>query len=993
MKTAWGLILVGALLACSAWAGTAKPWDHGRLMVAPNHRYLQLADGTPFFWLGDTAWHLFDKLNRDEVETYLEDRREKGFDVIQVVVATRPLQRNVYGQPAFVDGDVTRPLIDAGGDYWTNIDFVLDAAAQKGIYLAMLPVWGFMVKSGAVDVEKAKTYATWLAERYRGKPNLVWINGGDVKGSDKPEVWLALGQALRQSDPNHLITFHPFGGTESSAWFQNEAWLDFNMFQSGHRRYDQVREDQGAAWKGEDNWRYVAEDLAKNPPKPTLDGEPSYENIPQGLHDLTQPYWEAKDCRRYAYWSVFAGALGHTYGDNAVMQMFKPGQGRGGFGVSNYWFEAIHDPGSGQMQYLKRLILSRPFFERIPDQSVIAGANGQRYERVIATRGASYLFAYTYTGRPFEIALGKISGAVLDAWWYNPRDGSAQSIGKLSNQGTKQFDPPGTPADGNDWVLVLDDASKNYPAPGGDPPASAAETPAQRLARWKPVKMPFDSAGLTARERQEVEKLVEACRLLNDVYWRQSDLDGLALYQKTNNPTLKSLLSIMGSRWDLLDENRPFVGETPMPPGHELYPHDLTRAQVEQYVKAHPADKSAIYDPYTVVKRQGGRLVATPYHVEYAEFVKPMAAALREAAALTPDAAFANFLRLRADALLTDDYYQSDLAWLDLKDPKIDVIFAPYETYLDGLLGVKTSYGASVLIRNQPESRKLAAFQKYVPDIQDALPLDAADRPSKRGLATPMEVMDAPYRAGDLRYGYQAVADNLPNDPRIHQQKGSKKIFFKNFMDARVNYVILPLAKKLMQPAQAEKVSGDGSLTWTLMHEISHGLGPAYSRVGGKQVDTREAIGPTYSGLEEAKADVVGMFGLEWLINHGALPKARREEYYASYVAGIFRTLRFGTGEAHGRAEMMEFNYLVENRALARDAAGLYAIDYTRIAPVLARLAKELLVIEATGDRARAEAWFAKYDKMPAVLENALSATAGIPVDVQPIFSFADEVR
>ena len=211
-----------------------------------------------------------------------------------------------------------------------------------------------------------------------------------------------------------------------------------------------------------------------------------------------------------------------------------------------------------------------------------------------------------------------------------------------------------------------------------------------------------------------------------------------------------------------------------------------------------------------------------------------MAKALREAAALSPDPAFANFLRLRADALLTDDYYKSDLAWLDLKDPKFDVIFAPYETYLDDLLGVKTSYGASVLIRNEEESRKLAVYQKYVPEIQDALPLAAADRPSKRGHLTPMEVMDAPYRAGDLRHGYQAVADNLPNDPRIHQEKGTKKIFFKNFMDARVKYVILPIAQKLMPPDQAAKASGEGYLAGTLLHEICHELGPAFARRNGE---------------------------------------------------------------------------------------------------------------------------------------------------------------
>jgi hypothetical protein len=448
----------------------------------------------------------------------------------------------------------------------------------------------------------------------------------------------------------------------------------------------------------------------------------------------------------------------------------------------------------------------------------------------------------------------------------------------------------------------------------------------------------------------------------------------------------------MGSRWDLIDENRPFTGSEAMPPGRDLYPRGLTRAQIEQYVREHPADKAAIYDPYTVVKRVGTRLTATPYRVEYKEFLEPMARALRDAAALSVDAAFANFLRLRADALLSDDYYASDLAWLDLKDPKVDVIFAPYETYLDDLLGVKTSYGASILIRNEEESRKLAAFQRYVPDIQDALPLDAPDRPSKRGHLTPMEVMDAPFRAGDLRYGYQAVADNLPNDPRIHQEKGTKKIFFKNFMDARVKHVILPIAQRLMPPAQAAQASGEGYLVGTLMHEICHGLGPAFARQNGKQVDIREAIGPAFSGREEAKADVVGMFGLKWLIDHGALPKEKLEEYYASYVAGIFRTLRFGTGEAHGRAEMMEFNYLLENGALSH-GSGRWTIAYEKMPSALAALAKTLLEIEAKGDRARAESWFAKYGKMPAELSAALDGTKDIPVDIEPVFAFKEEVR
>src|SRR6516225_5151093 len=513
----------------------------------------------------------------------------------------------------------------------------------------------------------------------------------------------------------------------------------------------------------------------------------------------------------------------------------------------------------------------------------------------------------------------------------------------------------------------------------------------QRLARWQQVQMPFGGSALSSRERQMVEKLVEASQYLDDIYWRQSDPEGLALYKSTKDPKLRRLLMINGSRFDLVDDNRPFVGTEPMPPGRALYPKGLTREQIEQYVQDHPNKKDEIYSGYTVIERRETDLVGRPYHEVYGSLIQPMTKALREAAALSDDKAFAEFLRQRADAFLTDDYYKSDLLWMDLQDPKFDVIFAPYETYLDDVLGVKTSYGAAVLIRNEAESKKLAVYQQYVPDIQDALPLPAADRPSKKGKATPMEVMDAPFRAGDLRHGYQAVADNLPNDPRIHEQKGSKKIFFKNFMDARVNYVVLPIATRLMRPDQAAKATGEGYLAAVLLHEISHGLGPAFARQAGKQIDIREAIGPVYSGLEEAKADVVGMFGLKWLVDRGALPKDRLEEYYASYVAGIFRTLRFGTGEAHGRAEMMEFNYLLQEKAIVRDSGtGRYGVDYARMPAALARLSKELLEIEATGDRTRAENWFKKYDVMPAELKAALDTTKDIPVDVEPVGSFAE---
>jgi hypothetical protein len=523
---------------------------------------------------------------------------------------------------------------------------------------------------------------------------------------------------------------------------------------------------------------------------------------------------------------------------------------------------------------------------------------------------------------------------------------------------------------------------------------------ASQLAKFKPVRMPFDSSRLTPRERQLVAKLVEACQSLESIYWRQSDPEGLKLYHALANSTaprdiqLRRFLRINGGRFDLIGNNAPFVGTSPWPPGRGFFPEDMTKLEFDRYVAAHPDQKATLYDPFTIVRRKGSALEAIPYHVAYREWLDPAVKALREAASLSDDPAFAKFLRLRADALLTDNYFESDIAWVSLENPKFDVIFAPYETYLDNLLGVKTSYGAAVLIRNEQESRKLDVFQKYVSDIQDALPLAPEDRPSARGHLSPMEVMDTPYRAGDLRHGYQAVADNLPNDPRIHEQKGSKKIFFKNYMDARVDYVILPVAKRLLRADQAAIASAEGYLATTMMHEISHGLGPAFARISTGQQDIRQAIGPSFSGLEEAKADIVGLYGLKWLVDRGNLPKEKLNGYYASEVAGIFRTVRFGVAEAHGRAEIMEFNYFFEGGVIAHDAAsGRYVIDMDRMPEAVAALAKELLEQEATGDRARVEAWFTKYGSVPPELAKALEAASDVPVDIDPISAFPEPMR
>lgn len=432
-----------------------------QLKVSENQRYLMDEDENPFFWLGDTGWLLFSKLNRAEAEEYLDNRVEKGFNVIQVMVVHHLAVSNVYGDSALVKGDISIPALTEGNifedttayDFWDHADYIIDLAEKKGLYMALVPVWGTNVKEGGISRQQADIYSSWLAKRYAEKSNIIWLNGGDTKGCDSTATWNIMGQNYHKLAPNHLTTFHPFGRMQSSLWFHNAQWLDFNMFQSGHRRYDQ--DDTEKAY-GQDNYKYVTDDLATSPLKPTIDGEPSYEGIPQGLHDPTEPFWNDNDLRRYAYWSVFAGGFGFTYGNSAVMQMSRPIDETPAYGVREYWTEAIDMPGARQMVHLKKLLLSKSYFERIPDQSLIAAGQGEKYDYQVATRGKNYALIYTHNGREMQISMGKIAGDKVAASWFNPRNGKQTVIGKFENNGTHTFNPPGEMEDGNDWVLILD---------------------------------------------------------------------------------------------------------------------------------------------------------------------------------------------------------------------------------------------------------------------------------------------------------------------------------------------------------------------------------------------------------------------------------------------------------------------------------------------------------------------------------------------------------
>ena len=431
-----------------------KPWDHGPLRINDQHRYL-LNGNTPFFYLADTAWLLCQVCDEEQARLYLTNRREKGFTVIQSMLI-HCLPDMDATNPAESERDATQP------EYWRFVDKIVHMAEELGLYMALVPAWGSVVQAGLLHPGNLDTYMTFLAERYRSAPNIIWLLGGDIRGDEYIPFYRQAGKRLRKLNPDKLIGYHPFGRTSSSQWFHNEPWLDFNMFQSGHRRYDQASlgawDDNhldSESYFGEDNWRYVEHDLALTPPKPTIDGEPSYEWILQGLHDLSQPYWREWDVRRYAYWSLFAGAMGHTYGDNSIQQFFHTPTIPGAFGVRYPWQDALHHVGSEQMGILRELMESVDYQHGRPAQELLLSAQGEQYHRISVFAGSDYLFAYDYLGESFTISLAPFTGRRVTSSWFNPVSGRRSFLGDVTGLDHLTVKPAARFTPDNDWVLVI----------------------------------------------------------------------------------------------------------------------------------------------------------------------------------------------------------------------------------------------------------------------------------------------------------------------------------------------------------------------------------------------------------------------------------------------------------------------------------------------------------------------------------------------------------
>jgi hypothetical protein len=432
------------------------------LRVSANRRYLERADGSPFFWLGDTAWELFHRLNREEAERYLRDRAAKGFTVIQAVVLAERhalTEPNPYGDLALIDGDPTRP----NEGYFAHVDFIVETAAALGLVVGMLPTWGAYWKSnGAQRVftpENARIYGRFLGERYREAP-IVWVLGGDNHLEDETEraVIDNMAAGIKEGDSgDHLMTFHPRGPGQSSKVVHTAAWLDFNMNQSSHAARDH------------DNGIYIDHDYALTPTKPTLDGEPRYEAIPVGFYwrnvDLFDRF-DAFDARQATYWALLAGACGHTYGNNNIWQMYAPGR-ESVISANVPWWEALDHPGAFQMGWVRRLFESRPFHKLIPDPALIVDGPRHGGAKVRAARAGDGSFAFIYSpfGEPFSLDLNRIHAPRVKEIWYDPRYGVGYHLHTTANVGYQTYTPPSR-GRGQDWVLILEDEAAGFAMPG-----------------------------------------------------------------------------------------------------------------------------------------------------------------------------------------------------------------------------------------------------------------------------------------------------------------------------------------------------------------------------------------------------------------------------------------------------------------------------------------------------------------------------------------------
>ncbi len=561
-------------------------------------------------------------------------------------------------------------------------------------------------------------------------------------------------------------------------------------------------------------------------------------------------------------------------------------------------------------------------------------------------------------------------------------------------------------------VIVLT-ACATSPSPQASPAATSTPVPvfapaaapdiAARRAKLPEAVIDYDRGLLDETDRTVLSKLIEACRYLDPIFLRQVSEENAGVRRELELLSPRSPLhrqallyfDAMRGRWDRLRDDEPFVApfgpEGRKPPGAGLYPKDLTKAEFETWVKAHPEDKADFQSTTTVIRREGEELVAIPYSTMYEELLVPATIRLEEAATLTRNRSLSAFLLKRSKALLDDDYYESEISWMDLDGP-VEITIGPYEVYEDRLLGYKASFEAFIGVVDGPESERLSVYAAHLPDMERNLPIPDEDKNPHRGTESPIRVVQEAFEAGEARAGVQTSAFNLPNDERVRQARGSKKILMKNVMEAKFTRSGRRVAERMLDEEQLPLVSFDAYFTHTLFHELSHGLGPGLiTGPDGQRVDNRILLKDLYSTIEECKADVVGVWSLLWALDRKLVTSFDERALLATDAALMFRSMRFGLGDAHGGGTAVQWNWYREKGAVVPAAGGRFRVDFGRAREAVRSLANELLMIEATGDYARGQRLLERYGRSTPEIEAGIARVGDVPVDITPVFPAAGE--
>ena len=518
--------------------------------------------------------------------------------------------------------------------------------------------------------------------------------------------------------------------------------------------------------------------------------------------------------------------------------------------------------------------------------------------------------------------------------------------------------------------------------------AAVAQGEADGLAKLGAIQMDVDTSYLSAEEREVVGLLIQAANLMSEIYKRQNtpDYDKVrAEVAAKNDPKLLERFDAFFGPWDPIEEGKPFFGDKAKPAGAGFYPADLTKEAFDRYLAEHPEQKEALTSPYTVVKRQGDRLIAVPYSQEYKKWLEPAAKLLEQAAAKTTNPSLKKFLSLRAKAFRTDDYFESELAWMDLKDTPIEVAIGPYEVYTDELYGRKTAFEAFVTLKDPKESQALDVYKGHLRDMEANLPVEERFKNFQRGFESPISVADQVHGGGDNVPGVQTVAFNLPNDERVREAKGAKKVILRNVLGAKYERILKPMASLVLVENQAGNVTQRHMFLETLFHELSHSLGPGSIVVNGKKTTVDQELKEIAGGFEEAKADVMGAYNVLHMMDEGVIPNSERSQMRATYVAGLFRAMRFGIGEAHGKGAAMQYRYLRDKGAIVWDAgAKRFRIDEAKIDGAIRSLVGDIVRLQGSGDYVGTKAFLDKWGVLDPEAEQVIASMTHIPVDIRP---------